>query len=189
MGEQLQELLGNHSQLVKKLFPCELILFLKLLVETVFSIIQLHLERLFQSEYNFYNMAILEAKWKLWLAFSLVPRMLIQHSLSLFFFFFSPTLLASGLKEQTKDLDTVVHALQILMSFLNNCHEYVSCMDGLCLYLCVVLNAFYGKHQSPEWIYTSYKILSQVAYDFTIIQLELAWKSLRIPDGEDRGLC
>lgn len=63
-----------------------------------------------------------------------------------FFFFFSPTLLASGLKEQTKDLDTVVHALQILMSFLNNCHEYVSCMDGLCLYLCVVLNAFYGKH-------------------------------------------
>lgn len=184
MGEQLQELLGNHSQLVKKLFPCELILFLKLLVETEFSIIQLHLERLFQSEYNFYNMAILEAKWKLWLAFSLVPRMLLQLSLSLF-----PTLLASGLKEQTKDLDTVVHALQFLMSFLNNCHEYVSCMDGLCLCLCVVLNAFYGKHQSPEQIYTSYKILSQVAYDFTVIQLELGLKSLGVPNGQDRGLC
>lgn len=39
MGEQLQELLGSHSQLVKKLFPYELILFLKLLVETEFSII------------------------------------------------------------------------------------------------------------------------------------------------------
>jgi len=39
MGEQLQELLENHSQLVKKLFPCELMLFLKLLVETEFNII------------------------------------------------------------------------------------------------------------------------------------------------------
>lgn len=38
-GEPLQELLGSHSQLVKKLFPCELILFLKQSVETEFSII------------------------------------------------------------------------------------------------------------------------------------------------------
>lgn len=35
-GEEFQELLENHSQLVKKLFPCELILFLKLLMETEF---------------------------------------------------------------------------------------------------------------------------------------------------------
>lgn len=58
----------------------------------------------------------------------------------------------SGLKEQTKDLDRAVDALQFLTSFLNNCHEYAICMISLCLCVYITLNVFYGKHQSTEYI-------------------------------------
>lgn len=61
----------------------------------------------------------------------------------------------------------------------------------VCVYVsllcaCVVLNVYYREHQSTEYPQFSYKNLSQVAYDFKVIQLELTLKSLRTPDEQGK---
>lgn len=47
-------------------------------------------------------------------------------------------------------------------------------MSVLCA--CAVLNVYYREHHSTEYPHSSYKSLSQVAYDFTTVQLE-SWRA------------
>lgn len=61
---------------------------------------------------------------------------------------------------------------------MNMFPAWTFCVYVSVLCACVVLNVHYREHQSTECPHSSSKSLSQVAYDFTAIQLELALKSL-----------